>query len=411
MAHLQKVLCRAQYPKLRPNIPLLLIATAAGTPLPKPLVSETFRSLPFVAVAPDYDDELRRRKQAVIKQHQGGRIFRGAILSPYSCKCDQTHCSAETQFRSIPRRSARIYAARRAISNDHKENPDFSRQQKRSSMGRSKQYQELEQSERSEETYILSSRNGPFMSNMRHQATATPGQRDEEILDLFRKIQMQLQAAAKKGKKSEASRQRQSDRATVDSLVKLLRKHSMDQKSSPKEHFSSNLLPRSNTLVDENKSNLFSRDGTKLKEEPALDPGLPDPVSSTRPATNFRRKSLVCRANFQAVSFEEGINPPPPTNSQASRKKKSDIIVDNSEASVHADIGVLDSLGQSLLDDQFDPPLSNETAEVITESSTLKISSDLPSLKLSELRNLAKSRGLRGYSKLKKGELVELLDD
>ncbi|XP_074575603.1 SAP-like protein BP-73 [Curcuma longa] len=341
-------------------------------------------------------------------------IFRGAILSPYSCKSEQTHCSAETLFRSIPHRSARIYVARRAISNDHKENPDFSRQQKGSSRGRgrgrSKQFQELEQSESSEETYILSSRNGSLTSNTRHQATATPGQRDEEILELFRKIQMQLQAAAKKGKKSEASRQRQNDRATVDSLVKLLRKHSMDQKSSPKEHLSTNLLARSKTLADEQKSNLFGPDGIKLKEEPALDPGLPDPVSSTRPATNFRRKSLVRRTNFKAGSFEEGINPPP-ANSQASRKKKSDIIVDKSEASVHPDIGVLDSLGQSLLDDQFDPSPSNETAEVLTESSTLNISSDLASLKLSELRNLAKSRGLRGYSKLKKGELVELLDD
>lgn len=247
---------------------------------------------------------------------------------------------------------------------------------------------------------------------MRHQATASPGQRDEEILELFRKIQMQLQAAAKKGKKSEASRQRQSDRATVDSLVKLLRKHSMDQKSSPKEHFSTKLLARSNTLADEQKLNLFGPDGTKLKEEPALDPGFPNPVSSTRPATNFRRKFPVPRTNFKAVSFEEGkgINPPP-TNFQASRKKKSDIIVDESETSPHADVGVLDYLGQSLLDDQFDPSPSNETAEVITESSTLKISSDLASLKLSELRNLAKSRGLRGYSKLKKGELLELLGD
>lgn len=245
---------------------------------------------------------------------------------------------------------------------------------------------------------------------MRHQATASPGQRDEEILKLFRKIQMQLQAAAKKGKKSEASQQRQSDRATVDSLVKLLRKHSMDQKSSPKEHFSTKLLARSNTLADEQKLNLFSPDGTKLKEEPALDPGFPDPVSSTRPATNFRRKSPVPRMNCKAVSFEEGINRPP-TNSQANRKKKSDIIVDESETSPHADVGVLDYLGQSLLDDQFDPSPSNETAEVITESSALKISSDLASLKLSELRNLAKSRGLRGYSKLKKGELLELLGD
>jgi len=37
------------------------------------------------------------------------------------------------------------------------------------------------------------------------------------------------------------------------------------------------------------------------------------------------------------------------------------------------------------------------------------VSRDLGSFKLPELRSLAKARGLKGYSKLKKGELVDLL--
>jgi hypothetical protein len=38
------------------------------------------------------------------------------------------------------------------------------------------------------------------------------------------------------------------------------------------------------------------------------------------------------------------------------------------------------------------------------------VTHDLSSYKLPELRSLAKSRGLRGYSKLKKGQLLDLLN-
>jgi hypothetical protein len=54
------------------------------------------------------------------------------------------------------------------------------------------------------------------------------------------------------------------------------------------------------------------------------------------------------------------------------------------------------------------PPLETpKTAEIPIDNGS--VSKDLDSHKLPELRNLAKARGLKGYSKLKKSELVDLL--
>lgn len=50
---------------------------------------------------------------------------------------------------------------------------------------------------------------------------------------------------------------------------------------------------------------------------------------------------------------------------------------------------------------------SEETIVEVVENGA--VSKDLGSYKLPELRSLAKARGLKGYSKLKKGELVDLL--
>lgn len=53
-------------------------------------------------------------------------------------------------------------------------------------------------------------------------------------------------------------------------------------------------------------------------------------------------------------------------------------------------------------------PASGET-EFAQTAENGAVSEDLGSYKLPELRSLAKARGLKGYSKLKKGELVDLL--
>lgn len=54
--------------------------------------------------------------------------------------------------------------------------------------------------------------------------------------------------------------------------------------------------------------------------------------------------------------------------------------------------------------------VSVEHFEAHVSSGNGSITQDLSSYKLAELRSLAKARGLKGYSKLKKGELLDLLN-
>lgn len=101
-------------------------------------------------------------------------------------------------------------------SGGHRRNPDFSRPNKQVSRNRNKQ------------------KNGSLLSfsgTPKFQAIATTGLIEEEIVELFRKVQTQLRerAAAKEDKKVEASQGKGRENETVDSLLKLLRKHSTGQ--------------------------------------------------------------------------------------------------------------------------------------------------------------------------------------
>ncbi|WOL11098.1 SAP-like protein BP-73 [Canna indica] len=335
-------------------------------------------------------------------------IFRGAILSSYSCNEEQKwFYGTRGLLKSVSSHSSKRISLT-CNAGPNKWNPDFSRQQKGSSRGRNRQYQEPEQPESAEELDFVSSKNGSLFSlssNSKPLATATPGQREKEIVELFRKVQAQLRerAAIKEDKKIETSQQGQGERGTVDSLLKLLRKHSVSQKkkSSPEDEFSVDQLEKSETFEDEQNLNIFGPDDSKPEE--SHEPG---PLPATRPASNFRRKSPVPRMKFQAVFSAEEDTKTAPSKSRGRRKKNAN---KESEAALQVDSVVLDGQDELTLDNPLEASGSDETAEELKESSAADISPDLSSLKLSELRDLAKSRGVKGYSKLKKKELVELL--
>lgn len=266
-----------------------------------------------------------------------------------------------------------------AASNSQRKNPDFSRQSKGFSRGRNRQSSSDNPEEAGNDT--LTSKNGPLLSlssnsptsNPRHQATTSPGQREREIVELFRKVQAQLRerAAAKEDKKAETptpSQGQGGERGTVDSLLKLLRKHSVDQGKKAKE--------RSNLLEDQGQS-FFESSSMGDAEEV-------QPVAR-RPPSSFQRRSPVPRVKFQPVVYSVDEEMEKMTPKQA-------VLPEEEEEPIS-------------LDDREEEEEEEEEGEVEVEEK----SEELSSLKLSELRALAKSKGLKGYSKLKKSEIVELL--
>ncbi|KAJ6853152.1 SAP-like protein BP-73 [Iris pallida] len=291
----------------------------------------------------------------------------------------------------------------KASPNNHRRNPDFSRQHKGSSRGKNRQYQERDNSESLEESDPLPSKNGSLLSlssNQRYSATSTPGKKEKEIVELFRKVQAQLRerAAVKEEKKMEVSQQGQGgERGTVDSLLKLLRKHSVTQgKKSAADEYNVDQLERNSPFEDEPSSNFFSSNSITTDEIPE-----PDPVPSTRPPSKFQRRSPVPRVKFQPVfSAEEVRGSNSALKSEGKKKDGADVGEQEVKAFVEPS-----EVSSDELSDSSDTEIEKEYAK---EESTVE-GADLSSLKLVELRGLAKSRGIKGYSKLKKGELVGLL--
>ncbi|XP_068664666.1 rho-N domain-containing protein 1, chloroplastic [Aristolochia californica] len=355
----------------------------------------------------------------------GSGISGAAALQSHSC-----HGSVKPFSRvKILLRGSYVGCSKRAsltcmaTSGGPKRNPDFSRQSKRGlgfSRGKNRQNDDRDNSDNLEETELLTSKNGPLLSlsgSPRFQATATPGPREKEIVELFRKVQAQLRerAAIKEEKKIEAL-QGQGERGTVDSLLKLLRKHSVDQGKTRSGSEDYNLDQQdTNSSFDDGQSSDFLSSNSIARDEVQEPRG----TSFGRPASNFRRKSPVPRVRYQPIySTEESLLTP--SKSQGNKKKTVRMELDPAPVSLDVNNEVDEFQGVndeevSDMDDEVDE-LSvtsdvDETHDGSIEQSSASLPTNLSSLKLSELKDLAKSRGLKGYSKLKKKELVSLLDE
>ncbi|KAJ6681194.1 RHO-N DOMAIN-CONTAINING PROTEIN 1 CHLOROPLASTIC [Salix koriyanagi] len=313
-------------------------------------------------------------------------------------------------------------------SGGHRRNPDFSRPNKQVSRNRNKQNEERSGFENLDESDLLTSKNGSLLSfsgTPKFQATATTGQREEEIVELFRKVQTQLRerAAAKEDIKVEASQGKGRENETVDSLLKLLRKHSTGQGKKINSNVSIgnfNLDQPENGAYKKAKST-SSFNSSKKERNNTLEPNN----SFSRPPSNFRRKSPVPQVKFQPIySGEDLVNSASHLNLNGEKKNQFEILPDTTEE-LELDPEI-EPEEEPELDSEQEPESSFPAGDVFDELSERESSDienvdeggekhqlteheDLSSLKLPELRVLARSRGMKGFSRMKKGELVGLL--
>lgn len=343
-------------------------------------------------------------------------------LSPCSLHGEHRICS-QVKIGSLKCCPRGISFVCRAGSSGHRRNPDFSKQ-RHGFRGRNRQNEDRENFENLDESEMLSSKNGPLLSlsgSTKFQATAAPGPREKEIVELFRKVQSKLRerAVAKEDKRTEALQGKGKKSETVDSLLKLLRKHSVEQgkKNSIDSSRDLNLdNPEVNGSSSEDKSYDIFDSNDRVRRE-AKEPYAP---SFSRPASNFRRKSPVPHRKYQPIySSEETVNsvthvgsdgkrnlslaesPPAPNHvPELEEELESESELELEPESIYEDPDVLEDLSE------------NESSDVDEEDGEQLIEhEDLSALKLPELRALAKSRGLKGFSKMKKGDLVSLLSN
>ncbi|XP_022727643.1 rho-N domain-containing protein 1, chloroplastic-like isoform X2 [Durio zibethinus] len=350
-------------------------------------------------------------------------ISGGAVtLSPCSSHNDHRICS-QVKIKSLKCGARGISFVCRAGSSGQKRNPDFLRQ-RHGFRGRNRQNEDRENFEMLDESEMLPSKNGPLLSfsgSTKSQANAAPGPREKEIVELFRKVQSQLRerAAAKEDKKTEASQGKGKESETVDSLLKLLRKHSIEQGKKKNSFDSSSDVnldhPEVNGSSNEDKSSSFFDPNDTVRSE------AKEPYASilSRPASNFRRKSPVPQMKYQPIySSEETVSSvtrvnsdrkkllslaesPPASNHlpESEEELESETELELEPESIYEDPDVLDELSE---DESSDIDEEEDSEQQIGHE-------DLSALKLPELRSLAKSRGLKGFSKMKKSDLVLLL--
>nr|GMD15527.1 rho-N domain-containing protein 1, chloroplastic [Ipomoea batatas] len=295
-----------------------------------------------------------------------------------------------------------------ASSSNPRNNPDFSKYSKHGGFRRQNEdrdgYDNLEESE------MFSSENGPLLTasnTSKVQGTATPGPREKKIVELFRKVQAQLRerAAVKEGNKvpEPKAKGKGKESETVDSLLKLLRKHAV-QKEKKTDSSTDFILDQS----DERSTDSIESKSILKRQQPESEA----PVGN-RPMSNFRRRSPVSRVKFQpSYSEEDTVSPVAPSETDGeplgiNSKLKS---LNNTGSKVDA----LESLTEPIFSDVFDELSEDESTDIHDEDDNDEEHNQVGANKFDEmtvpeLRAIAKTRGVKGYSKMKKVELIELL--
>ncbi|CAI8602827.1 unnamed protein product [Vicia faba] len=343
-----------------------------------------------------------------------------------------------------------------------RKNPDFSRQNNRNVPSResNRNNDGRDIFDKFEED-MLSSKNGPLvsLSSGKSQATSSPGAREKEIVELFKKVQAQLReraSSAKEEKKTDASSVKED--GAVDSLLNLLKRHWTEQvnksgkeerhlteqvnksskeerhltkqvnKSSKEERHSTEQVNKSSkedTGKDNNsdqsqESNHYdgvqSTDSFDSNHSPKDESRDANVASVTRPRSAFQKKSPVSRVKYQPVSYNEYETNSEPIVSEDNVNNQHEIDLKPEDEPEPEPESAIDL---DTKDELFFPELSEDDSHDIEQTyndesveEQLDVQTeDLSALKLSELKTLAKSRGKKGYSKMKKVDLIELLTE
>ncbi|XP_027181640.1 rho-N domain-containing protein 1, chloroplastic [Coffea eugenioides] len=339
---------------------------------------------------------------------------RAVCLTPYPSRGSNKNSAKIKHLRCTVRNTSPVCSA---SSGGHRRNPDFSRQNKHGfSRNRNRQNEDREGFDSLEESEMFSSKNGPLLTTSgipRFQATATPGPREKEIVELFRKVQAQLRkrAAVKEERKIEESQRKGKESETVDSLLKLLRKHSVQQgkRSSDIDSGRDFILdqPEQNSSFSQEKNTVIYDSNHSVKHEKRESEA---PVMS-RPRSNFQRRSPVPLVKNEPVFSDEDA---------MSSVSRASTVQEGKKKSLEPEFGVgpdIESDTEATFSDgdEFDEMSEDEISGIYDDDNEnvqepdADEYSNLSEMKLIELRALAKSRGLRGFSKLKKHELIELL--
>ncbi|XP_076889468.1 rho-N domain-containing protein 1, chloroplastic-like [Bidens hawaiensis] len=299
-----------------------------------------------------------------------------------------------------------------ANSSGQRRNPDFSRQNRPGySRNRNRNNEDRDAIDGFEDSEVFSSKNGqPFLSGSppKFQSSAAPGPKEREIVEIFRKVQAQLRerAAQKEEKKAEDPQGHNKQNETVDSLLKLLRKHSV-------QHGKSTTTSRNNRdFVLDNQAeqnSLFTEDKSQKDSNNRVNHEVQTTEARfVRPASNFRKRSPVSGFRYKPIlTSEESFTPGPFKRTETRHEPGSTPevkIKTGSEPEVENE-------AFNRFDESSDDEIEEIADEIIDDSEEANVieDKDLSSMKLVELRAVAKSRGLKGLSKLKKAELLELL--
>lgn len=288
---------------------------------------------------------------------------------------------------------------------------------------------------------ILSSKNGTISSASnppRYQPTSTSKPKQNEILELFKKIQIQVRerdaAKGDRKKKTELNQPHGKDDEPVENILKILRENRSKTGKTGRSSSGSNrgiILEEaeSNRALEKEKSTLDSildhsilnqseQNGTFERKESSTSSNsrnnLKDKAQGhgresptfRRPVSKFQRRSPVPQVKDQLVPSDsvtdtwvngksEMLHPDPETN--------------DSGIEMEPDPGFSEGIVFDGMLEEEDSEILEGYGDVELEEDKPMIDEDLSGMKLPELRALAKSRGVKGISKLKKLELVELL--